>query len=144
MQQFIPIVSVPCTNHPIWFNSEIRHHIKQLRTLRRKCSKHDTTNNVTKLKSLESLLSAKVSAAKSDYETNLVASINNNNSSIYKYIKALPNLALFHLPFFMTRLQQPLMLIRLIYSISFSFLFLKVAHHLALLINYLISIQYLK
>ena len=38
MQQFIPIVSVPCTNHPIWFNSEIRHHIKQLRTLRRKCN----------------------------------------------------------------------------------------------------------
>ena len=51
--------------------------------------KHDTANNVAKLKSLESLLSAKVSAAKSDYETNLVASLNNNNSSIYKYIKSI-------------------------------------------------------
>ena len=63
MQQFIPIVSVPCTNQPIWFNSEIRHYIKQLRTLRRKCNKHDTANNVAKLKSLESLLSAKFSVA---------------------------------------------------------------------------------
>ena len=25
MHQFIPIVSVPCTNQPVWFNSEIRH-----------------------------------------------------------------------------------------------------------------------
>ena len=119
MQQLIPIVSVPCTNQPIWFNSEIRHYIKQLHTLQRKCNEHNTANNVSKLKSLESLLSAKVSAAKSDYETNLVASINNNNSLIYKYIKILPNLALFDLPFFMTLLQQLLMLIRPIYSISF-------------------------
>ena len=89
MQQFIPIVSVPCTNQPIWFNSEIRYYIKQLCTLRRKCNKHNTANNVAKLKSLESLLSAKVSAAKSDYETDLVASINNKNSLIYKYIRSI-------------------------------------------------------
>ena len=82
MYQFIPIVSVPCTNQPVWFNSEIRHYIKPLRTLRRKCNKHSTANNVAKLKSLESLLSTKVSAAKFDYETKLVASTNNNNSSI--------------------------------------------------------------
>ena len=73
---------------PVWFNSEIKHHIKCL-FFTRKCVKHNTVNHVDKLKNLESLLSAKISVAKLDYETKLVASTNINSSLIYKYIQSI-------------------------------------------------------
>ena len=53
MNLFIPKVRVTHKNHPIWFNAEIRHTIKCLRTQRKKCSMRPTLNNQSKLQYLE-------------------------------------------------------------------------------------------
>ena len=42
MDHFIPLTIVHHAHQPKWFNSSIRHHIKCLNALRRKCSKHPT------------------------------------------------------------------------------------------------------
>ena len=66
-------------------NSDIRHHIKYLHTLKRKYNKHSTDSNKIKI---ENLLQAKISHTISNYEANLVSTYaKNNNSKIYSYIK---------------------------------------------------------
>ena len=46
---FVPKVKLHSTQHPKWFNPQIRHHIKCLRTLRRKTKKHFTESNLQRL-----------------------------------------------------------------------------------------------
>jgi len=58
--------------------------------LRRKLSKHPANNNKIKYNNSSNLLQAKISSAKDNYESNLVASFTNTiNSKIYKYIRSL-------------------------------------------------------
>ena len=85
---FIPTTVINHQRQPKWFNSDIRHHIKCLHTLKRKYNKHPTDSNKVKIEESENLLQAKISHAKSNYEANLVSTYaNNNNSKIYSYIK---------------------------------------------------------
>ena len=42
MQLFIPVRKIYANQHPTWFNSDIRHNIKQLRTLRHGYKQHPT------------------------------------------------------------------------------------------------------
>ena len=43
MSLFVPKIQVKHNHGPKWFNSDIRHHLKSLRTLRRKSKTHPTT-----------------------------------------------------------------------------------------------------
>ena len=85
---FIPTTVIDHQCQPKWFNSNIRHHIQCMHTLKRKYNKHPTDSNKVKIEESEILLQAKISHAKSNYEANLVSTYaNNNNSKIYSYIK---------------------------------------------------------
>ena len=73
---------------PIWFNSNIQHHIKCLRTLRCKLNKCPTENN-KKYENSSNLLQAKINSAKANYESDLITAFANNNSRVCKYIMSL-------------------------------------------------------
>ena len=93
-EHFIPTITVRDNNQPLWSNPDIWHHIKCLRTFRRKYNNHPTEHNLANLEQSQQQLQLKISAAKSDYEHNLVSEFaNNNNSKIYKYIRNLTNSA---------------------------------------------------
>ena len=62
MQLFIPITKVQSHQHPKWFNSEIRHNIKQLRTLRRRLKRHPTQHILNTIGSLEKTLQDKIAS----------------------------------------------------------------------------------
>lgn len=86
---FIPMIKIKATQDPKWFNSEIRHEINRVRTIRRVSRKSPTPTNSIKLERAELYLQEKMTAAKSDYETNLVHNFAFNNScKIYNYIKS--------------------------------------------------------
>ena len=89
MHLHIPKVKLKLQNCPKWFNSEIRHHINCLRTLRRKCRCHPTPHNLTKLNLYESDLQKRIIAAKTSFEMNLIQNLSQrNNSKIFKYISS--------------------------------------------------------
>jgi len=87
LPHFIPTTVFQSNNQPVWFNSDIRHHINCLRTLRRKFTNNPTGHNKNKLESSQKLLQAKISNAKTNYETNLITTF--DNSKIYKYIRGI-------------------------------------------------------
>jgi len=93
----IPIITVRDKNQPPWFNSDIRHHIKCIHTLRCKHKRRPTEYNLTNLEYSQQQLQSKISNAKSIYEHNLVSEFANNyNSKIYKYIKEFTKSASIH------------------------------------------------
>ena len=63
MNMFIPKRRVKHGHHPHWYNSDIRHAIKCLRTARKKSK---TPSNLLKIQALESHLSSLISTAKSN------------------------------------------------------------------------------
>ena len=83
MHIYIPKVRVKPKHHPKWFNSEIRHAINCLRTLRKKYS---TPRNLSKLHSLEYHLHQLMSAAKLLFERNLSMQ---GSANIFKYLTQL-------------------------------------------------------
>ena len=83
---FVPKVKIFPKDHPTWFNSEIRHAIKCLRSLRHKCIKHPTPNNHSKIHSLETRLKELMISAKSHFEKQLVTQ---PPSKVFKYIRGL-------------------------------------------------------
>ena len=90
INKFVPTSSTSHNKQPIWFNSNIRHHIKCLRTLRCKFNKRPTDNNKMKNENSSNLLQAKITSAKANYESDLImAFANNNNPRVYKYIRSL-------------------------------------------------------
>ena len=82
---FVPLTVIKPSSQPVWFNSDIRHHINCLRTLRRKFNNNPTEYNKNKLDSSQNLLQAKISNARTIYESNLITT--SDNSRIYKYIR---------------------------------------------------------
>jgi hypothetical protein len=74
MSLFIPKILVKRRQGPKWLNSDIRHHLKCLRSLRRKFKSHPTSQRCTKIMNLERLLQCKLAQAKTDFETNLIDS----------------------------------------------------------------------
>ena len=118
INQFVPMTVIHHNHQPKWFNSDIRHHIKCLHTLKRKYNKHPTNNNKVKIEESETLLQPKLSNAKSDYEARLVSTFaNNNNPKIYGYIKSITKSNLIPLQSSITPvlliliLQKPMLLI---------------------------------
>ena len=90
IQLFIPANKIHSDRHPVWFNSEIRHSIKCLRTLRRKYKRHPTLHTSNIIDTLESSLQDKIKTAKQNYESHLIANnASANNSEIFIYLKSI-------------------------------------------------------
>ena len=74
----------------MWFNSEIRHNIKQLRTLRHRFKHHPTQHTFNTIGSLERILQDKIAVAKQTFEFDLInTSTSTNNNKIFKYLKSI-------------------------------------------------------
>ena len=87
INQFILEFPVKHTHQPKWFNSDIRHKIKCLHTLKRKYINHPTDNTKVELTNLRVVLESMITEAKSDYKSNLaLAYAHSNNSRIFQYI----------------------------------------------------------
>ena len=87
---YTPKVKLKPGKQPKWYNSDIRHHLNCIRTLRRKCSSHPTSFNFSKLQALEIQLQDKMSAAKSSYESSLIQNLSKGSDSrVYKYISSI-------------------------------------------------------
>ena len=90
ISMFVPKVRVKLHNSPKWFDSDIRHHLKCLRTLRRRFRCHPTSNLRSRIDNSELLLKLKMLTAKSSFESNLIKSLHSGNSSgVYKYIRSI-------------------------------------------------------
>ena len=75
---------------PKWFNSDIRHHLKCLRTMRRKYKSNPTQHRKNKIKLSEEQLQIKMTQAKSSFEYNLIQSSQPSNpSKIYSYLRTI-------------------------------------------------------
>ena len=74
MELFIPQCKVHSKQDPIWYNSEIRHCINRLRTLRRRYKRHPTDHVSSIITSIEDTLKDKIKAAKQNYESHLINS----------------------------------------------------------------------
>ena len=85
MDLFIPKVKLRSSKHPRWFNSDIRHHLNCLHSLRRKVKVHPSKLNLMKIKS--SVLQEKILSAKKLYESKLTQNFTNMNM-LYKYINS--------------------------------------------------------
>ena len=66
INKFVPTSPTSYNKQPIWFNSNIQHHIKCLRTLRGKLSNCPTENNKKKYKDFSNLLQTKINSAKAN------------------------------------------------------------------------------
>ena len=87
MDMFIPKVKLRSSKHPRRFNSDIRHHLNCLHSLRRKVKVHTSKLNLMKIKSSEKLLQEKMLSAKKLYESQLTQNFTNMNM-LYKYINS--------------------------------------------------------
>jgi len=75
---------------PIWYNSEIRHCINHLRTLRCRYKRHPTHHISSIIASTENSLMDKIKVAKHRYELHLINSYaSSNNNKIFKYLKSI-------------------------------------------------------
>ena len=83
MHIHIPKVRVKSIHHPKWFNSEIRHTINCLRTLRKRYTSSPTPKILSKIHSPQSCLRDLMSSAKLHYERNLSMQ---GSANIFKYL----------------------------------------------------------
>ena len=75
---------------PKWFNSEIRHYQKCLRSMRRRLKAHPTLQRLNKVKHMENLLQSKLIQTKASFETRVIESHQSCNSyAIYSYIRSI-------------------------------------------------------
>ena len=90
IQLFILTIKVHSHQHPIWFNSEIRHSIKRLRTLRCRykcCPIQHISNTII---STEKALQNTITAAKQTFQSDLINTYASaNNSKVFKYLKSI-------------------------------------------------------
>ena len=85
---FVPKVRRSSQKFPKWFTGQIRHHLNQLRSLRRKA--RVTKDHSAKLSSSEAMLQEEISIARSNYEAALVDKFAfSNDNTIYSYIRSL-------------------------------------------------------
>ena len=100
---YVPKVKRPSYKYPRWFTGEIKHHLHQLRSLRRKWrSSGDHPLHLSKVRSLEFSLQEEITTARSRFEAALVHKFAfSNDNAIFKYIhgllksNALPNTVTF-------------------------------------------------
>ena len=90
MSLYIPKMLLKRRQDPVWFNSEKRHHLKRLRTMKRRFRFHATPPLKSKIHQLDDFLQQKLILAKSNYETRLIETYQSSNSSkIFSYIRSL-------------------------------------------------------
>ena len=88
MSLFIPRIHVKRRHGPKWFDSDIRHHLKCLRTMRRKFKTHPSSQKSHRIHELEHLLQCKLVHAKATFESNLIESHQlSHSSSVFSYIR---------------------------------------------------------
>ena len=90
MDLFIPKIKLKPTQYPNWFSPTIRHHLKCLRTLRKKLHRHFTLASVQRLIQLEELTQQELYNAKETYEKELINSYaQSKNPKLFRYIKSI-------------------------------------------------------
>ena len=72
VSQLVPKICPRKHPRPKWFNSEIQHHLNQVHTLRRRYRSKPSTNLLSQHSLAEAKLSDEMSAAKHDFEAQLV------------------------------------------------------------------------
>ena len=91
IDKFVPLVSCSSRHSslPKWFNQDLRHGIKCLRTLRRKYNVRPTPYLLSKLSQSELQLRANIDHAKTCYESKLINDFAlGRNSRIYSHIRS--------------------------------------------------------
>ena len=89
MSLYIPKVLVKRHQNPKWFDSDIRHHLKCLRTLKRKHRSKPSVHRQSKIHSMESILQSKLVLAKTSFENNLIESHQRTKSpAVFSYIRS--------------------------------------------------------
>ena len=92
IEQCVPTIKIGPHQQPRWFTPTLRHHIKCVRTLRKKYLRSPTERNKTQLHAAEVNLSNEFIQAKTTYESNLIHNFaSTNDSKIYQYIRNLTN-----------------------------------------------------
>ena len=130
MLLYIPKVRLRSRQGPKWSDSNIRHQLKCLRTMRRKYKTHPTPIKLWKIKSLEVELQSSISSAKAIFESNLLASLQSNDSyKIFSYIRV-RTIFLYLCSSMVPRSFQ--IKIRPLCLTGISILFLHIAHSLSL------------
>ena len=103
VELYVPKVWCTSQKYPKWFNGEIRHHLHQLHSLRRKlCKSNNCSLYLSKVGILEDTLQGEIATARSNYEAALVDEFAfSNDNAIYKHIcgllnsNSLPNIVTF-------------------------------------------------
>ena len=93
IELYVPKVRCTSRKYPKWFNGEIRHHLHQLHSLRRKLHKSNNCSlYFSKVDILEDTLQGEIFTARSNYEAALVDEFAfSNDNAIYKHIRGLLN-----------------------------------------------------
>lgn len=88
-QYFIPTVVVPNNPSPPWFNSDIRHILNKIHSLRRSLKRKSTTciGQENKMARLEEELAAKIASSKERYLLGLVNDFCHNPTKLYRYLR---------------------------------------------------------
>ena len=86
---FIPTLKLSNKPSPKWFNSNVRHHLNRVHTLRRKHHKVNSNSISVKLSSAEADLEAAIANAKDKYMQNLVSSFRSNPHKLFNHLKQL-------------------------------------------------------
>ena len=84
---FIPKVRLKRRNQPKWFNSDIRHHLNCLRTMKRKFKLCPSLCYSNKIKKLEMSLQQEITQARVNFESKLILSSQRHcSSAVFRYI----------------------------------------------------------
>ena len=90
MSLYIPRVLIMCHKDPKWYDSDIRHNLKCIRTLKRKDRKSQPSPmRRNKIKDLQHYVQSKLLHAKTNFENNLI--ISRTSSSVFSYIRSVSN-----------------------------------------------------
>ena len=87
MNLHISQVKIMSQKHPKWYNSDVRHHLNCICTLRKRCLLHPTIHNSSKLQISETQLQHKMLAS---FEADLIQESSPKNiSRVYRYINSI-------------------------------------------------------
>ena len=86
---FIPKVRLKRRSQPKWFNSDIRHHLNCLRTMKRRFRLCPSVHYSNKIKMLETSLQNEITQARVTFESNLLESSQcYRSSAVFRYIRS--------------------------------------------------------
>ena len=104
--KFTPTVKIPTNPSPKWFDSQIRHQINQIRTLRRRTTKTPSPGNMSRLCKMELELRSSIQSAKSDFISQILSAFHEQPRKLFSYFKDLSKSKLFRNSSFTTTFQS--------------------------------------